>query len=298
MIGYLIHSYKSKGNNKAIILNDEMISDEPNGRSGKGLFWNALSNMKKVQSIDGKKFSFNDAFPYQSIKTDCQVLVFDDVKRNFTFENLFSVITEGIEITYKGKDTIKLPVEDSPKILITTNYVLKGNGGSHDARKFEVELSSFFNANHTPFDYFGHMFFDDWDLEEFARFDCYIIECVKKYLTNGLMNYESISLPFKKLEVEISKDLMDCIEQIKSDEWIESLTFYGFYENQLVNKFDRNKKSKNMVTKCIQKYCDFFNYQYESVSPGGIKKFKIVKTKVDPKTLDIWTQIEQENGIN
>jgi hypothetical protein len=298
VIGYLIHSYKSKGNNKAIILNDEMISDEPNGRSGKGLFWNALSNMKKVQSIDGKKFSFNDAFPYQSIKTDCQVLVFDDVKRNFTFENLFSVITEGIEITYKGKDTIKLPVEDSPKILITTNYVLKGNGGSHDARKFEVELSSFFNANYTPFDYFGHMFFDDWGLEEFARFDCYIIECVKKYLTNGLMNYESISLPFKKLEVEISKDLMDCIEQIKSDEWIESLTFYGFYENQLVNKFDRNKKSKNMVTKCIQKYCDFFNYQYETVSPGGIKKFKIVKTKVDPKTLDIWTQIEQENGIN
>ena len=31
---------------------------------------------------------------------------------------------------------------------------------------------------------------------------------------------------------------------------------------------------------------------------NSIKKFKIVKTKVDPKTLDIWTQIEQENGIN
>lgn len=298
VIGYLIHSYKSKGNNKAIILNDEMISDEPNGRSGKGLFWNALSNMKKVQSLNGKKFSFNDAFPYQSIKTDCQVLVFDDVKRNFTFENLFSVITEGIEITYKGKDTIKLPVEDSPKILITTNYVLKGTGGSHDARKFEVELSSFFNANHTPSDYFGHMFFDDWDAEEWARFDCYMIECVKKYLTNGLMNYESINLPFKKLEIEISKDLMDCINQIKSDEWMESSIFYTFYENQLVNKFDINKKSKNMVTKYIQKYCDFFNYQYESVSPGGVKKFKIIKNKVDPKTLDIWTQIENENGIN
>jgi hypothetical protein len=142
------------------------------------------------------------------------------------------------------------------------------------------------------------MFFDDWDAEEFARFDCYMIECVKKYLTNGLMNYESINLPFKKLEVEITKDLMDCIEQIKSDEWMESIWFYNFYENQLVNKFDINKKSKNMVTKYIQKYCDFFNYQYESVSPGGVKKFKIIKTKVDPKSLDIWDKIQEDAGIN
>lgn len=298
VIGYLVHSYKSKSDNKAIVLNDEMISDEPNGRSGKGLFWNSIKQLKKVQSIDGKNFSFNDSFPYQSIKTDCQVLVFDDVKPNFAFINLFSVITEGIEITYKGKDTIKLPVEDSPKILITTNYVLKGVGGSHDARKFEVELSSFFNANYTPKDYFKHMFFDDWDLDEFARFDCYMIECVKKYLNYGLMSYESISLPFKKLEVEITKELIECINQIKSDEWMESSIFYTFYENQLVNKFDRNKLTKNKVTSYIKKYCDFFNYQYESVTPGGIRKFKIIKTKVDPKTLDIWDKIQQDAGIN
>ena len=288
VIGYLVHSYKSKGDNKAIILNDEMISDEPNGRSGKGLFWNALSNMKKVQSIDGKKFSFQDQFPYQSIKTDCQVLVFDDVKRNFAFENLFSVITEGIEITYKGQNTIKLPVEDSPKILITTNYVLKGTGGSHDARKFEVELSTFFNATHTPIDFFGHMLFDDWDLEEFARFDCYMIECVKKYLNNGLMNYESISLPFKKFEIDISKELLECVETLKSGQWYESLWFYEFYENQLINKFDRNKKTKNMVTKYIIKYCEFFDFKYESVSPGGVKKFKIERPTINPKTLDKW----------
>ena len=286
VIGYLVHSYKSKGDNKAIILNDEMISDEPNGRSGKGLFWNALSNMKKVQSIDGKKFSFQDQFPYQSIKTDCQVLVFDDVKRNFAFENLFSVITEGIEITYKGQNTIKLPVEDSPKILITTNYVLKGTGGSHDARKFEVELSTFFNATHTPINFFGHMLFDDWNLEEFARFDCYMIECVKKYLNNGLMNYESISLPFKKFEIDISKELLECVETLKSGQWYESLWFYEFYENQLINKFDRNKKTKNMVTKYIIKYCEFFDFKYESVSPGGVKKFKIERPIINPKTLD------------
>jgi len=55
-IGYLMHSYKTSANNKAIIFNDETISDNPNGCSGKSLFWNALGKMKKVSAIDGKTF--------------------------------------------------------------------------------------------------------------------------------------------------------------------------------------------------------------------------------------------------
>jgi hypothetical protein len=277
VIGYLVHSYKSNGNNKAIILNDEMISDEPNGRSGKGLFWNALKHMKKVQSIDGKQFSFAGDFPYQSVKTDCQILVFDDVKRNFLFENLFSVITEGIEITYKGKDTIKLPVEDSPKILITTNYTIKGTGGSHDARKFEVELSTFFNSGHTPIDFFKHYLFNDWDSLEWARFDCYIIECIKKYLNNGLMNYESISLPFKKFELEITKDLFEIIETIKCSEWTVFDDFYQSYVQNVNKKWEAQKK--NTVTRNLKKYIEFFKYKYEEITSNGIKKIKIIRNE-------------------
>ena len=35
---------------------------------------------------DGKTFDFAKAFPYQSVSTDCQVLVFDDVKNYFENE--------------------------------------------------------------------------------------------------------------------------------------------------------------------------------------------------------------------
>jgi hypothetical protein len=233
--------------------------------------------MKKVQSIDGKQFSFAGDFPYQSVKTDCQILVFDDVKRNFLFENLFSVITEGIEITYKGKDTIKLPVEDSPKILITTNYTIKGTGGSHDARKFEVELSTFFNSGHTPIDFFKHYLFNDWDSLEWARFDCYIIECIKKYLNNGLMNYESISLPFKKFELEITKDLFEIIETIKCSEWTVFDDFYQSYVQNVNKKWEAQKK--NAVTRNLKKYIEFFKYKYEEISSNGIKKIKIIRNE-------------------
>jgi len=295
VIGYLLHSYNAGGDNKAIILNDELISDDPNGRSGKGLFCNGIKHLKKVQSLDGKAFRFDSGFPYQSVKTDCQVLVWDDVRKNFPFINLFSVITEGIELTYKGKDTIKLPIEDSPKIVITTNYTIKGNGGSFEARKFEVELSPFFNAKYTPIHFFKHKLFDDWDGLEWARFDSYMIECLKKYLSSGLIPYESISLPYKQLEADISKELFECIKTLKNDEWISIKDFIERYKG-FVSKMS-DMKTQNSITIAIKKYAEFFNLKYDSLASNGVMKFMLTSAVVDPKTLDIWDQIEREHGI-
>lgn len=272
VIGYLLHSYNVGGDNKAIILNDEAISEDPNGRSGKGLFWNALKHLKKVQSLNGKSFNFNDQFPYQSVKTDCQVLVWDDVKKNFDFEQLFSVITEGIEITYKGKDTIKLSIEDSPKILITTNYTIKGKGGSHDARRFELELSGFFNDKYTPIDFFGHKLFDNWDSEEWARFDMFMIECIKMYLVNGLIPYTAITLPLKKLQVEMSIELYKAIKEVQLNDWI---TYNDFYESYCQSVKRYTERTKTFATQSLKKYCEFHGYNYEQVNSNGIKKFKI-----------------------
>ena len=165
VLGYMMHSYKTSSNNVAIILNDEIISDNPNGGSGKGILTNAIGHMKKVSTIDGKTFDFNKSFPYQTVSTDCQVLAFDDVRKNFDFEKLFSIITEGITIEYKGKDAIKLPVSESPKVLISTNYTIKAEGGSFQRRMFEVELSSFFGANKTPLDYFNCLCYRDWETD-------------------------------------------------------------------------------------------------------------------------------------
>lgn len=272
VIGYLLHSYNVGGDNKAIILNDEAISEDPNGRSGKGLFWNALKHLKKVQSLNGKSFNFNDQFPYQSVKTDCQVLVWDDVKKNFDFEQLFSVITEGIEITYKGKDTIKLSIEDSPKILITTNYTIKGKGGSHDARRFELELSGFFNDKYTPIDFFGHKLFDNWDSDEWARFDMFMIECIKMYLVNGLVPYTAITLPLKKLQVEMSIELYKAIKEVQLNDWI---TYNDFYDSYCQSVKRYSERTKTFTTQSLKKYCEFHGYNYEQLNTNGVKKFKI-----------------------
>ena len=275
VIGYLMHSYKTSANNKAIIFNDETISDNPNGGSGKSLFWNALAKMKKVSSIDGKTFEFNKSFPYQSVPQDTQLLVFDDVKKNFNFESLFSLITEGITLEYKGQDAIKLPVTKSPKIIITTNYTIGGVGGSFERRKFEVEMSSYFNSNHTPLDEFGHMLFDDWNTEEWARFDHFMINCLKYYLEKGLVPFEFTNLENRKLINETSQEFLEWIQDggiIFNHRYTKSVCYDNFLEE---NKDFRSWLKQKKFTQWIQKYCTFYGKTYKEGNTNGQRWFEV-----------------------
>ena len=274
VIGYLMHSFKTSANNKAVILNDSVISENPNGGSGKGLFCNALSHLKKVSSIDGKTFDFNKSFPYQTVSTDCQLLVFDDVKKNFDFERLFSLITEGITIEYKGQDAIKLPVQKSPKIIITTNYTVGGVGGSFERRKFEIELSSYFNSQNTPLMKFGKLLFDEWNDEEWSRFDNYMIQCAQYYLNNGLVKADFDNIETRKFIKNTSFEFY---------EWTKTHEAFGFNQrlakrekyNELLEEYPDLKKwlSQKKFKQWLEEYCRFYGHEYKEGNHPGIGRY-------------------------
>jgi len=225
VIGYLLHSYQNEGKPKVIIFNDEMISDVPNGGSGKGLIHKAISHIKKLSTINGKGFDPNGQFAYQTVGTDTQVLLFDDIDRNFKFENLFSLITEGLTIEKKGKDAIKIPFNESPKISITTNYTVKGEGSSHLRRVFEVEMASYFNDTHTPESEYGHLMFSDWSADEWGKFDNYMIRCIQYFLKNGLVESKTVNLEERKLRNETSLEFiefMDSFEWVRGKRWVKT----------------------------------------------------------------------------
>ena len=292
VIGYLLHSFKTSANNKAIIFNDETISENPNGGSGKGLFWNALSQMKKVSSIDGKTFEFTKSFPYQTVSTDTQILVFDDVKKNFNFESLFSLITEGITLEYKGQDAIKLPVQQSPKILITTNYTIGGVGGSFERRKFEVELADYFSYKHTPLDEFGHLLFDDWNDLEWSRFDNFMIQCVQFYLINGLTKHDFKNLEVRKFIKNTSFEFYEWTkldangknENIELNTRCNKQTYYNSFINEYPD-FKTYKLSQNRFTRWIEQYAKFYTFEYITGNSNGERWFEIVN-KNEPVSED------------
>ena len=185
-IGYMLHSYKDASSAKAIVFCDEKISEDPNGRTGKSLISKAISKIKESVRFDGKSVNFKDKFIYQQVELSTQIIEFNDVRRNFDFESLFSIITDSINVEKKSGHKFAIEFEDAPKILISTNFTIKGNGDSYSDRLFEVEFSDYYNAQHKPIDDFGKRFFDEWDEIEWNRFDNFMLMCEQFYLEHGI----------------------------------------------------------------------------------------------------------------
>jgi len=237
-LGFLLHGYKNLSFCPAVILNDEVISDNPEGGTGKGLLMNALSKMKKLVVIDGKSFAFERSFAYQLVSADTQILCFDDVRKHFDFERLFSVITEGLTLEKKNKDAIKIPFSKSPKIAMTTNYAIKGAGNSFARRKWELELHQYYNKEFTPLDEFGKLMFGDWNDDDWCEFDNYMIGCLKSYLKTGLVKSKFVNLKIRQLSAETCHEFIEWCGLVDSNERNVMLqTDTRLYKNDLYYNF-------------------------------------------------------------
>ncbi len=255
-IGFLLHGHKDKAFCPAIIVNDEVISDNPEGGTGKGLLVQGVSELKKNIMINGKEFSFDKSFAYQLVSADTQILTFDDVRKNFGFENLFSIITEGITLEKKNKDAIKIPYEQSPKVIITTNYAIKGKGSSFERRKWELELTRYYSTGFTPLDEFGRLLFDDWDNDEWCRFDNYMIDNLRYYIDKGFVRSSFKNLETRRFIAETNHDFYEWT--IDKDSSLSTNKIYKSDEyNEFVNEYpDYSRKlSRNMFAKWLKSYC-------------------------------------------
>ena len=237
-IGFLLHGYKNLSFCPAVILNDEVISDNPEGGTGKGLIMNALSKMKKLVVIDGKSFAFERSFAYQLVSADTQILCFDDVKKHFDFERLFSVVTEGLTLEKKNKDAIKIPFSRSPKITITTNYAIKGTGNSFARRKWELELHQYYTKEYTPLDEFGKLMFGDWNDDDWCEFDNYMIGCLMNYLNTGLVKSKFVNLKIRQLSAETCHEFIEWCGLVDStDKSVVLQPNTRLYKNELYSNF-------------------------------------------------------------
>lgn len=237
-IGYLMSGYKDPMFCPAVIFNDEVISDNPQGGTGKGLVVQGIGKMKKVSIIDGKSFSFDQNFKYQTIDTDSQVICFDDVRKTFNFERLFSVITEGLTIERKNMPAINIPFRHSPKVSMTTNYTIRGRGNSFERRKFEVELRQYYTKKFTPVDDFGRRLFDEWDDDEWCSFDNYMIGCLQWYLKMGLIEHVSKNTSIKKLAADTCHEFIEWAGLIEDNEGSDILRDdRKIFKDELYNDF-------------------------------------------------------------
>lgn len=216
-IGYMLHNYQSDALGKAVICYDAEITrkGKPEGGTGKGLFFQGIAHLRSAVTIDGKSFLPDSQFKWQNISLETQAFCIDDPRASFSFDVLFSALTNGLTVEKKHKAAFYIPHEDAPKCLISTNTALTNEGNSNERRQFVLEFGSYYKnkqkagskepivAEH------GRIFFADlngWTREDWAQFFTYQLECVQQYLGTGLQAYTPDSLKENQLIQSTSEE--------------------------------------------------------------------------------------------
>lgn len=217
-IGYMLHNFNRGSDGQAVILNDEAItnSESPEGGTGKGLFINALREMRDICKLDGKKFDGNERFCFQSVRTSTQIIAIDDLKPKTPFSRFFSVLTEGFEVERKNMEAQHIAPADSPKLLLSSNYIIESEGTSNRRRQFVLEFSDYYSSRiktgtEKPIiNEHGCTFFsDDWDPTEWNSFFSYMLESAGLYLQDGLVGYTNKNLGKNRMKQTCGDDFYE-----------------------------------------------------------------------------------------
>jgi len=275
VIGYLLHGYKNPANAKAIIFMDEKVDDGANGGCGKSLLGNAISQMRKSLRLGGKNFKF-ERFSFQSYEPGTNIIEFNDLSKGFPFEMLFTAITDNIAIEKKNKDEMIVPFEYSPKILLSTNYTIKGVDESTLRRQFVIEFTDYFNIRYTPEMEYRKRFFDDWNNDEWNSFFNFMIGCLQYYLQNGLVDYERVNVDHKKLVESTAEEFIEFMEDIELDKLYDKKEQH----QKFIETYpDYNKLHQKTFTRWVKLYAKLEDLEYESKKSGSERSFILSNPK-------------------
>lgn len=282
IIGYLIHNYFDYELKNVIITDSRIGMDgEANGGTGKTLFGKALARILNhndqsnvCAELNGKDFDFKDKHKYQDCSMETQLLVLNDIPKNYDIEEQFNDITEGIKVNPKNEKAYRVKT----KILTSTNKTIYLNGESALRRVIQFEFSDFFNSQHSPQKEFGCWFFtDDWDAEEWNAFDTYMISCVIDFFRYNLIEPASINLHRRTLIDHSSMEFVEFMDEliktgtVKTIDEIDgrkvesnlNITFgeqtnkselYQAFLNAYPNDYDNKKFKQRAFTKWLRMY--------------------------------------------
>lgn len=279
--GYMAHDYIDYSVTKAVIGMDGLESEvgRSEGGTGKSIFGKQFGHIHPSFIVDGKKAKLEeDNFLLEGVDERTGSIIFDDIKVNFSFEFLFSMITTGITVNPKGGARFNLPPK---KTCILTNHALNGEGNSYDRRQYPITFSDYFNGNRTPNDEFGHQLFHEWDWEQWNYFYNFMATCVQHYLRFGLVesqNKEGIKR--RKQRQAIGESFLNFCNRVFATGGTEK----GCYTNKKVERkylmrqyADENPRDAKFLdmkrfTEKLIRYCNYANLHYNPTRDGGYVK--------------------------
>lgn len=279
LIGYCLHRNKLRGETKAIILYDENmgLDGKAHGGTGKTLLTQGISKCREVVAFDGRNIKSESWFKNQRIELTTDVMVYDDLARNIGLEGFYSILTTGVEVEKKGKQSFFIDFNESPKVMITSNYPVKGRNDSSDRRRrYEFEVANYFSDAHTPEDEFGNRFFGPhWSKNEWNLFYRFMMECVREYLIYGMVKAKPINLHLHKRAGTSNLKFARYFEDnALYNQWMDKSEFRERFQQEYP---EFKETSTHQVTKWIDSIAEIENVESKHKSSNGKNLFILRK---------------------
>jgi hypothetical protein len=217
VMGYVMHHHKLRNNAKAVMLIEDVEDqEEARGRSGKGLLAQFVEWIRWSVQQDGRNFKADSQFKMQRITPGVQVYYLNDPSPGVLMNQFYNFITDDWTVEAKGKKSYIIKFRDSPKILITTNYLPNLESDSDRDRFIVLPIKKHFGASLTVRDEFPNVIFfgDEWDRHDRDGAVLFAVDCIKQYLQTGVIDYKNEQFEANAAKRTIRNQIPDSVAEV------------------------------------------------------------------------------------
>ncbi len=242
-----VHTHFNETDPAMVIWSEQTSEGEFNaGGTGKGIIGQGIRSVRPAfATIDGKNFRPDDQFAFDAIIPNETKVVSIDETDNFgaILNRSFSMVTEGVQLKRKYKDTEEIPVNRKPKFMLSANSLKLPTTESARRRIFLIPLTRYYNEKHKPIDDFGRTLFGpDWKAEDWNKSDFVFIYALQSYFRQG---YNTRPMP----RCNVAENLVKKQYRAEVGENLNS-----FLVEKLGKQLDQNKAFQVVAADLLEEY--------------------------------------------
>ena len=220
-LGYLLTSYKSKSEPKAVFIMDAFSTPDNrnNGGTGKGTITSALNKVVSCCQISGRDSKIlQNNHCYDRVTPSTRIIIVDDYNpTKVTMGFFYPNITDGLTVNPKGKNSFHLGYEQSPKFVFTSNSVPENLDPSTIRRLYFCPVGDWYHektdsnrypSSHAPKDDFGIDLMQDYTEEQWNADFALMMQCIQ-YYSHCNVNQVKVDAQAEILEHRINKELVN-----------------------------------------------------------------------------------------
>ena len=240
--GYLLHQ-KWNEYKCVIFVDSDLEEGKANGRTGKSLVLDdALSHALESVTVeaDSLKKDRSSKFLFHGVNQSTQYICLDDACKDFEFSTLFSKITGPFTCEKKYGGIFQFSKSDKPKIGLSSNHPIVGEGSSFVDRQHIVEVGGFYRFHKMELKkdpalfHDGWLFDEDWSDENWMEFDAFLAYSLLYYLKEGLLGGRtSNNYGYRKLVASVGSTPLVNVLQRFLDESECGVTYYQKYVKEM-----------------------------------------------------------------